>query len=228
MSANSPIRLPKTTTASAPSRTKASLLWPLRLAAGDHRRQEDAGGHERGGDEEDRQLHVPGADQVVGEDLGDVDAEEAAELGAVVLGHAADQGLEQEQRRHHEEEPGGGPLGRGERHVAGGAEAERRLLAALPAEPPAPEGGEQDPDAAEQRDQRDHRPDDHVGARRVADLLLGRPVVRVGVVVAGAPGRGRPGRPGEERRQLVDLLRVVDRPRAAARTGSVGLSKKSR
>ena len=28
MSANSPIRLPKTTTASAPSRTNASLLWP--------------------------------------------------------------------------------------------------------------------------------------------------------------------------------------------------------
>ena len=32
-----------------------------RLAAGDHRGEEDAGRQERGGDEEDRQLDVPGA-----------------------------------------------------------------------------------------------------------------------------------------------------------------------
>ena len=94
------------------------LALAARLSAGDHRRQEDAGGDERGGDEEDRQLHVPGADQVVGEHLGDVDAEEAVELGPVVLRGRADQGLQQEQRRHHEEEPGGGPLGGGQRHVA--------------------------------------------------------------------------------------------------------------
>ena len=61
------------------------LALAARFSAGDHRRQEDAGGDERGGDEEDRQLHVPGADQVVGEHLGDVDAEEAVELGPVVL-----------------------------------------------------------------------------------------------------------------------------------------------
>ena len=41
----------------------------------------------------------------------------------------------------------------------------------------------------------------------------------------GAPGRGRPGRPGEERRQLVDLLRVLDRIRPKAVAGCVGGEK---
>ncbi len=49
----------------------------LRLALGDHRRQEDPGGQERRRDEEDRELHVPGAHEVVREPGGEVDAEEA-------------------------------------------------------------------------------------------------------------------------------------------------------
>ena len=44
------------------------LALAARLAPGDHRREEDAGRDERGRDPEDRQLHVPGAHQVVGED----------------------------------------------------------------------------------------------------------------------------------------------------------------
>ena len=57
---------------------EGELALVLGLAPGDHRRQEDAGGDERGRDPEDRQLHVPGAHQVVGEDLCEVDAEEVA------------------------------------------------------------------------------------------------------------------------------------------------------
>ena len=48
---------------------EGELALALRLAPGDHRRQEDPGREERGGDKEDRQLHVPGAHEVVGEDL---------------------------------------------------------------------------------------------------------------------------------------------------------------
>ena len=56
-----------------------------RLAARDHRREEDPGRQERGRDEEDRELDVEGAGEVEGEDLGEVDPEEVAELGPVVL-----------------------------------------------------------------------------------------------------------------------------------------------
>ncbi len=123
-----------TTTTSAPSRAKASL--PGRAAPpGDHRRQEDPGRHERGRDEEDRELHVPGADQVEGQRLGDVDPEEAPEVGPVVLGGSADHGLEQEEACHRKKEPGRRPLGRSQGHVPGQSEAELRLLPTLPAEP---------------------------------------------------------------------------------------------
>ncbi len=46
------------------------LVLVLRLAAGDHRGDEDAHGQEAGGDEEQRQLQVPHARQVVGEPVG--------------------------------------------------------------------------------------------------------------------------------------------------------------
>ena len=61
---------------------------------------------------------MEGAGEVEGQELGEVDAEEVAELGPVVLGGGADHRLDQEQRRHHQEEPGAGALRRGERHVA--------------------------------------------------------------------------------------------------------------
>ena len=77
----------------------------LGLAPGDHRREEDARRDERGRDPEDRELDVPGAHQVVREDRGEVEAEEAAELRPVVLRGGPDERLDQEQRRHHEEEP---------------------------------------------------------------------------------------------------------------------------
>ena len=53
------------------------LALVARLAPRDHRREEDAGRDERGGDPEDRQLHVPGAHQVVREGARQVEAEEA-------------------------------------------------------------------------------------------------------------------------------------------------------
>ena len=103
------------------------------LAPGDHRRQEDPGGDERRRDPEQRELHVPGAHQVVREDLREVEAEEARELRPVVLRGGADERLDQEQRRHHEEEPRARALRRRQRDVARRAERQRGLLAPVPA-----------------------------------------------------------------------------------------------
>ena len=92
---------------------------------------------------------MPGAREVVREDLRQIDAEEAGQVGAVVLRGAAHQRLDEEQGRHHQEEVRRGALGRGERHLAGGEEREPLLLAPVPAEEvPAAERGEQQADAA--------------------------------------------------------------------------------
>jgi hypothetical protein len=128
---------------------------------------------------EQRELDVPGAHQVERERLGEVDAEEARELRPVVLRSGPHKRLDHKQRRHHEEEPGAGSLGGGQRHVAGSAEAERSLLAPVPAEDvPAPKCGEQQADAPQQGDQGQHRPDDHVCRGPIVHTRLGRPVVR--------------------------------------------------
>ena len=98
MPANSPARLPKTTIASATSRPIRKPLLNLRLAPADHRRQEDSGGQERSGDPEDRQLQMPGARDIEGQNPRQIDSEETRDLGAVVLRRGADQRLQQEQR----------------------------------------------------------------------------------------------------------------------------------
>ena len=56
---------------------EGELALVLGLAPGDHRREEDPGRHERRRDPEERELDVPGAHQVVREDLREVEAEEA-------------------------------------------------------------------------------------------------------------------------------------------------------
>ena len=194
-----PIRLPKTTTASAPSSAKASLPWPRRLAPGDHRREEDAGGEERGRDQEDRELDVPGAHQVVGEDLRQVDAEEA---------RRARRGSAARPRR-----PGSGAgtappsRRRTRRSRAGPASARRRrargsesVACSRPCQP------RSRPSGRRRANRRPIPPSSAISdstdqtitfARRlVADQRLGRPVVRVRVVVAGpvAPPPPRPSR----------------------------------
>ena len=64
--------------------------------------------------------------------------------------------------------------------------------------------------------EREHAPDDHVRRRLVLDARLGRPVVRVGVVVARALGRRRPRRPPEEGRELREVTAIGDRLLAQA------------
>ena len=96
--------------------------------------------------------------------------------------------------------------------VARRAEREARSFAPVPAEEvEAPEHREQQPDPAEQRDKRDHRPDDHVRGRLVAHQGLGRPVVRVRVVVPRPARRGCPARPSEVGAQVAHRLGILDR-----------------
>ena len=163
------------------------------LAPGDHRRQEDAGGDERGRHPEDRQLHVPGAHQVVREDLREVDAEEARDVGAVVLRGGAEHALQQEQGAHDEEEPGRRALRGVQRNVAGRAE-QRRLLAPVPAEVPPQRPNAPNripiPPSRAISDKTDHT----ITFARLARCrpAARRPVVRVRVVVAGPVRRRRP------------------------------------
>ena len=164
---------------------------------------------------------MPGPHQVVREDGGEVEAEEAAELHPVVPRGHADERLEHEQRRDDEEEPGRGALRRGQRDVARVAERERGLLPLVPAEPPA-----QRPKAANSRPM---PPSSAISESTdqtitfavdgVADARLRRPVVGVGVALARALRGGRPGRPGDEGGQLRELPAVGDRVPAQAVPG---------
>jgi hypothetical protein len=103
-----------------------------RLPAGDEGRQEDAPREEGGRDDEERQLQVPGAAQVVGQHLRQVEAEEAAVVGVVMGRSPAEQGLHQEEGGHREEVPRRGALSRRQRHLVWRDEAEPALLHAVP------------------------------------------------------------------------------------------------
>jgi len=194
-----------------------------RLAPGDDRRQEDPGGEERRRRPEQRELHVPGAGQVERQHLRQVDAEEAGQVGAVVLDRAAEQRLGEKQHRDDEEEVRRDLLRRGDLDLARLPERERRLLGGVPADlaAPPPVQREQPAQAAEQGDQREPRPDHDVGRRAVVDPRLRGPVVGVGVVVPRPLRGGRPRGPREERRELVDLLGIGDRLGDQAVLGAV-------
>ena len=211
--------LPTTTTTSAASSRKDRSRWPRGSRPATSGSQEDAGGQEGRGHEEDGQLEVPGAGQVVGEQAGEIQAEEAAALGVVVSCRPAQKCLHQEQGGDHEEVPRRGPLGRGQGHLRGRQEAQPAVLRAMPAQQMGvtPEGRQHQPDPAQQRDDRQRTPDDGFLGQLVADQRLGRPIIRVRVGVAGAAGRGGPGRPGEEGRDLADLDGVGNRSRPHAR-----------
>ena len=136
-----------------------------------------------------------------GSSAGQVEAEEAGQLGAVVLRGAAQQHLQQEEHRHHQEEPRARALGGGEGHLAGAAEGDRLVLAAVPAQhvPPA-EGGQQQADASQQCHEGQHAPHHHGARGAVAHPRLRGPVV--GVRVVACPGAGwRPSTPSRRRRR---------------------------
>jgi hypothetical protein len=192
------------------------VLTP-RLAPRDHGGEEDPRSEVGSRHPEDGELQVPRAHAVVREPGGEVDAEEARDVGAVVLRGGADERLHEEEPRHREEEPCGRALRGRDLDVARCPERERLLLASVPAEevPPA-EGAEEEADAAEEGDEREDAPDDHVRRRGVVDERLRRPVVRVRVVVARALRGRRPRRPSEVGRELADVFAVVDRPPAQA------------
>ena len=170
-------------------------------------------------------MQVPGAGEVVGEPLRQVQAEEASGFRVVVGRRPAQQRLHQEQGGDDEEVPGRGPLGRGQRHLAWRQETQPALFRPVPAQQVgvAAEEAHDQADAAQQRHDRQRTPDDGFLGQLVADQRFGRPVVRVGVRLAGAAGRGGPGRPGDEGGDLADLLRVGDGARPHARAAALAV-----
>ena len=76
-----------------------------RFAAGDHRREEDPDSEICGRHEEEGELQVPGARQVIGEPRRDVDAEEGGRLGVIVRVGAAAESLKQKQRDRDQKKP---------------------------------------------------------------------------------------------------------------------------
>ena len=172
--------------------------WPRGSRPAISGSQEDAGGQVGGGHEEDGQLQVPGAGQVVGQPAGRGPGRRSRRSRVVVGRRPAQQRLHQEQGGDHEEVPRRGPLGRGQRHLRRRQEAQPALLLRVPAQQVgvAPEGRQHQPDPAQQRDDRQRTPDDGFLGQLVADQRFGRPVVRVrvGVGRGGGPRRSRPSR----------------------------------
>ncbi|CAM5233151.1 hypothetical protein RLIN73S_04182 [Rhodanobacter lindaniclasticus] len=152
---------------------------------------------------------MPGAHQVAGENVLQLETVEAARIGAIVRGRSTHQGLEQEQQRHHHEELHQRALARA------GLAGHDGGLQAVPARDPAEivelaEHQQYRRDAGQQHQQAQRAPQEGAGDRRVADQRVIRKVVGVGVVVAGTIGHRGPGRPVHERGELAQLRRVAD------------------
>ena len=161
-------------------------MLAARFAAGDHRSQENPGSQKRRGDPKDRQLHVPGARNVEGQNARQIEAEEVGKLRAIMLRGAAQQGLQQKQQRHDQEEPGAGTLRRRERDFVRRPERDRLFLAAVPAQKiPRPKAASRQPNAAQQGDQRKHAPNQRVRRGVIVHQRFRRPVVGVGIVQPG-------------------------------------------
>ena len=102
-------------------------------------------------------------------------------------------------------------LRRRQHHFVRRPERNALLLAPVPAEKiPAAKRGQQQANAAEQRDQREHAPKHRVRRGVIGDERFRRPVVRVGIIFARAQGGPRPGRPTKKGGELPDLFRVGD------------------
>lgn len=177
----------------------------------------------RGRRPKQRQLHVPGAGEVEGQQLGQIQPVERRQVGAVVLDGATHQGLRQEQHRDDREDPDRGALRGGQSHLAGLAERQRGCLRAVPPDllAPPPVHGEHDAGPAQQRDQRQHRPHHDRCGGPIVDPRLGRPVVGVAVTVTRALGGGRPRRPREKRGEVMDVGRAGDHVRQQPVLGGV-------
>ena len=183
------------------------LALVLGLAPGDHRREEDARGHERGGDPEQRELHVPGAHQVVREDRREVEAEEArrARRGSAARRRRRTSGCRNSAaitKKNHAQARWAGVSA-----TSPGARNDR-LACSRPCQPrkrQRPNAPNRIPMPPSSAISESTLQTITLAVGPVVDARLGRPVVGVGVVVARAVGRAGPRGPAEERGQLAQL-----------------------
>ncbi len=192
-----------------PEQQQGEFVLPLRLVAGDHGSDEDSHGQEAGRDEEEGELHMPHAREVVGKPVGDGNAVEPPRLGMVVGVHPAQETLAEEEPSHDQEVPGDGPLRRGQAQLLRRPEpAGPGALLVVPAELlEAAEGEEDEARPAQKGDQAEDAPKKGRAGGAVSGQALRRPVVGVGVTRPGAQGRAGPGRPGEKGGEAPDLMR---------------------
>ena len=131
-----------------------------------------------------RELDVPHPRQVVGEPVCKGDPVEAARLDVIVCVGATQKSLQQEQSRYNEEVPCRGTLRGGEPYRFWGTELHGAtglfFIAAVPAEQVvAPEGKQDEANAAEQCHKAEYTPQESLGRKVIASQGLRRPVVRV-------------------------------------------------
>ena len=132
-----------------------------RLASGDHRHEENAGGEIRCGDPENRQLQMPGAGDVERQNSRQIKAKKIGDFRTIMFRRPTHQCLQEKQQRHDEEKSRACALCRREHHFIRRTKRNALLLATVPAEKiPASERGEQKSDAAEQGGERQHTPND--------------------------------------------------------------------
>ena len=160
-----------------------------RFAAGDHRHQKNTRGQKRRGDPENRQLQMPGAGDVERQHASQIEAKKVGKFRAIVFPGAAQKRLHQKQQRHDQKKSRARALCRCEHHFIRRPKRNALFLAAMPAEkiPPA-KGGQQQANAAEQRDQGEHTPKHGFRRGVIANERFRRPVVRVGIIFVRPQG----------------------------------------
>ena len=192
---------------------RASVPWCFGSRLGDHRGDENAHREKAGDDEEQGQLHVPGAGQVVGKPLGDARCRKPRRLrrGSGHSRRPAVPGPETAPPR-----PGSTRrsfVGNGVRTTVPGSLRITlcpRSAGSLcqPSQAYRPKRKKTAPGSAEQGHQTQSAPQDGLPVGRLAGQRLFGPVVRVRVVLAGPRRRTDPGGPGEIAGQVPHLLRI--------------------
>ena len=202
MPRNSPRRLPATTTTRAQNRRLIPGTWPLGSVPTQGRGQQQTAADIGGGDPEKGQLQVPGAQDIAGKNLVEVNAVRSSPV-----------------------RPGSGPrrrppatwakksrvtitknlmvarwLGRGLARAAGAGLAVGRPLPAQIVE--FAEGKENGGRPGQKGDQAQGAPEIGLGGRGVAHQRVIGKIVGVGIRLAGTTGHGGPGRPGKKGRQV--------------------------
>ncbi len=161
------------------------------------------------GDPEKRQLQMPGAQDVAGQKLGQVEPVKTSRFRLVMRQGPANQYLGQKEQRHDQKILDGGFLSGGSlpgQHMRGDA-----LGPALPAQVVEFSEHEQHHrQPGQQHDDTQRAPQNRVAGHPVADGRIVGEIIGVRIRLPGPVGDARPCGPGKKGGQLADFIGVVD------------------